>query len=57
MFAIEGVPEIFIIFNNNILRLEYPQDASEVSGFTESHLITYLNSYINNILNQQEGGC
>lgn len=52
MFGIEGVPEIFVIHNLDILKLEYPKEPDPKTGFSEDHLTTYLNTYKDKKLNE-----
>jgi len=52
MFGIDGVPEIFVTYNNNILKLEFPKEPDPKSGFSEQHLTTYLTTYLDKIMDK-----
>jgi thioredoxin-like negative regulator of GroEL len=48
VFEIDGVPEIFIIFNNNIYNVTYPSDNPDPkSGYSKQYIIENLESYLN----------
>jgi thiol-disulfide isomerase/thioredoxin len=52
MFGIDGVPELFVVYKDNILKLEYPKEPDQKSGFSEEHLITYLKTYLDKIMDK-----
>jgi thiol-disulfide isomerase/thioredoxin len=54
MFGIDGVPELFIVYKDNILKLEFPKDPDPKTGFSEGHMVTYLTTYINKFLGDKE---
>lgn len=48
VFEVDGVPEIFIIFNNNIYNVTYPSDNPDPkSGYSKQYIIKNLESYLN----------
>ena len=47
VFEIDGVPEIFIIFNNNIYNVTYPSDNPDPkSGYSKQYIIENLENYL-----------
>jgi thioredoxin 1 len=48
VFEIDGVPEIFIIFNNNIYNVTYPIDNPDPkSGYSKEYIIEHLENFLN----------
>ena len=45
LFKIDGVPEIFIIHNNNILNVKYPEKSDPISGYTKEYITEYLDGF------------
>jgi thiol-disulfide isomerase/thioredoxin len=46
MFGIDGVPEIFIIDNGDVINLPYPtQNPDKKSGYSKDYIIKNLESY------------
>ena len=54
MFKIDGVPEIFIIYNDNIINMSYPDKPDPKSGYSKQYIIDHLNEFLQS---EYMGGC
>ena len=45
LFKIDGVPELFIINNQEVLNIPYPSEPDKVSGYTKDYIVKYLEDY------------
>ena len=47
LFKIDGVPEMFIIYGDNIYNIKYPEDPDTVSGYSKQYIIQNLENFLN----------
>jgi len=49
LFRIDGVPEIFVVYNNKLKNIKYPSSviADPVSGYSKDYIIQNLEKYLN----------
>ena len=47
LFKVDGVPEIFIIHNNNLSNIKYPEEPDPISGYSKDYITQHLDAYLN----------
>lgn len=47
LFKIDGVPEMFIIYGDNIYNIKYPENADAVSGYSKQYIVDNLENFLN----------
>lgn len=45
LFKIDGVPEIFIVNNQDVFNVPYPSDPDTVSGYSKEYITQHLDNY------------
>jgi thioredoxin-like negative regulator of GroEL len=45
-FKLDGVPEIFIIFEGDVYNIKYPEDPDPNSGYTRDYIVEHLDSFL-----------